>query len=65
MEQLSYNSTATSGLNCNHMLHTMVQSVFVTPFTIWLQQGNHHQRQRSVCYTCLRKENYFQETQLY
>jgi hypothetical protein len=44
MEQLSYNSTATSGLHCNRMLHTMVQSVFVTPFTIWLQQGNHHQR---------------------
>ena len=40
MEQLSYNSTATSGLHCNRMLHTMVQSVFVTPFTIWLQQGN-------------------------
>jgi hypothetical protein len=42
MEQLSYNSTATSGLHCNYMLHTMVQSVFVTltPFTIWLQQGN-------------------------
>jgi hypothetical protein len=58
MEQLSYNSTATSssGLHCNHMLHTMVQSVFVTPFTIVLQQGN-QQRYRSVCYTCLRKEN--------
>jgi hypothetical protein len=40
MEQLSYNSTATSGLHSNRMLHTMVQSVFVTPFTIWLQQGN-------------------------
>jgi hypothetical protein len=39
MEQLSYNSTATSELHCNHMLHTMVLSVFVTPFTIWLQQG--------------------------
>jgi hypothetical protein len=39
--QLSYNSTATSGLHCNRMLHTTVQSVFVTPFTIWLQQGNH------------------------
>jgi hypothetical protein len=60
MEQLSYNSTATSGLHCNHMLHTTVQSVFVTPFTIWLQQDE----QRSVCYTCLRKENYFRETQL-
>jgi hypothetical protein len=24
------------------MLHTMVQSIFVTPFTIWLQQGNQH-----------------------
>ncbi len=47
--ELSYNSTATSGsgLHCNHMLHTMVQSVFVTPFTIWLQQGN-QQRLRSV-----------------
>jgi hypothetical protein len=41
MQQLSYNSTATSGLHCNHMLHTTVQFVFVTPFTIWLQQGNH------------------------
>jgi hypothetical protein len=41
MPQLSYNSTATSGLHCNRMLHTTVQSVFVTPFTIWLQQGNH------------------------
>jgi hypothetical protein len=41
MEQHSNNSTATSGLDCNRMLHTMVQSVFVTPFTIWLQQGNH------------------------
>jgi hypothetical protein len=41
MEQLSYNSTATSGLHCNHIQHTTVQSVFVTPFTIWLQQGNH------------------------
>jgi hypothetical protein len=37
MEQLSYNSTATSGLHSNRMLHTMVQSVFITPFTIWLQ----------------------------
>jgi hypothetical protein len=64
MEQLSYNSTATSGLHCNHIQHTTVQSVFDTPFTIWLQQGNHHQRLRSVCYTCLRKENYFRETQL-
>jgi hypothetical protein len=45
------------------MLHTRVQSVFVTPFTIWLQQGN-QQRWRSVCYTYLRKENYFWETQL-
>jgi hypothetical protein len=44
MEQLSYNSTATSGLHCNRIQHTTVQSVFVTPFTIWLQQGNHHQR---------------------
>ena len=34
-------SAATSGLHCNLMLHTTVQSVFVTPFTIWLQQGNH------------------------
>jgi hypothetical protein len=33
-------STATSGLHCNLMLHTTVQSVFVTPFTIWLQQGD-------------------------
>ncbi|EFX77628.1 hypothetical protein DAPPUDRAFT_321136 [Daphnia pulex] len=41
MEQLSYNSTATSRLRCNHMLHTKAQSVFVTPFTIWLQQDNH------------------------
>jgi hypothetical protein len=40
MEQLSYNSTATSGLHSKRMLNTMVQSVFVTPFTIWLQQGN-------------------------
>jgi hypothetical protein len=42
MEQLSYNRTVTSGsgLHCNRMLHTMVQSVFVTPFTIWLKQGN-------------------------
>jgi hypothetical protein len=24
------------------MLHTMVQSIFVTPSTIWLQQGNQH-----------------------
>ncbi|EFX77688.1 hypothetical protein DAPPUDRAFT_105963 [Daphnia pulex] len=44
MEQLSYNSTATSGLHCNRMLHTMVQSAFVTPFTIWLQQD---ERQRT------------------
>jgi hypothetical protein len=42
MEQLSYNSTATSGLHCNRIQHTTVQSVFVTPFTIWLQQGNQH-----------------------
>jgi hypothetical protein len=41
MEQLSYNSTETSGLHCNCMLHTTVQSGFSTPFTIWLQQGNH------------------------
>jgi hypothetical protein len=41
MPQLSYNSTATPGLHRNCMLHTMVQSVFATPFTIWLQQGNH------------------------
>jgi hypothetical protein len=41
MEQLSYNSTATSGLHCTRMLHTKTHSVFVTPFTIWLQQGNH------------------------
>jgi hypothetical protein len=41
MEQLSYNSTATSGLHCNCIQYTTVQSVFVTPFTIWLQQGNH------------------------
>jgi hypothetical protein len=34
MEQPSYNSTATSGLHCNRMLHTMVQSIFVTPSTI-------------------------------
>jgi hypothetical protein len=44
MEQLSYNSTAISGptfvSHCNLMLYTTVQSVFVTPFTIWLQQGN-------------------------
>jgi hypothetical protein len=40
MERLSYNSTATSGLHCNRMLHTQAQSVFITPFTIWLQQGN-------------------------
>jgi hypothetical protein len=33
-------STATSGLLCNHMLHTMVQSIFITPFTIWLQHGD-------------------------
>jgi hypothetical protein len=37
MEQLSYNSTATSGLHSNCMLHTTVQSGFSTPFTIWLQ----------------------------
>jgi hypothetical protein len=41
-----WNSSATtaqllSGLRCNRMLHTKAQSVFVTPFTIWLQQGNH------------------------
>jgi hypothetical protein len=42
MEQLSYNSSATSGSHCNHILHTMVQeSVFVTPLAIWLQQVNH------------------------
>jgi hypothetical protein len=41
MQQLSYNGTATPGLHCNCMLHTKAQSVFVTPFTIWLQQGNH------------------------
>jgi hypothetical protein len=46
MEQLSYNSTATSGLNYNRMLHTMVQSVFVTPFlhlaATTTTTGNHH-----------------------
>jgi hypothetical protein len=31
MEQLSYNSTATSGLHCNHMLHAIDHSVFATP----------------------------------
>jgi hypothetical protein len=34
MEQLSYNSTATSGLHCNRMLHTMVNlsSSHLSPF---------------------------------
>jgi hypothetical protein len=43
MEQLSYNSTATDldYTAITFSIHTTVQSVFVTPFTIWMQQGNH------------------------
>ncbi|EFX76503.1 hypothetical protein DAPPUDRAFT_107003 [Daphnia pulex] len=59
MERLSYNSTATSGLHCNRMQHTMFQSVFITPFTIWLQQDGMRRapknRQRDTRGTPFRK----------
>jgi hypothetical protein len=59
MEQLSYNSTATSGLHCNHMLHAIDHSVFATPFTIWLQQGNQQCYRSVVVIPIFRRENYF------
>jgi hypothetical protein len=45
-------SAATSGLHCNLMLHTTVQSVFVTPFPIQLQ----HPTALKKCLLCLFKE---------
>jgi hypothetical protein len=62
MEQLSYNSTATSGLHCNHMLHAIDHSVFATPFTIWLQQGN-QQCYRSVVVIPISEEKIIFEKQ--
>jgi hypothetical protein len=35
MKQLSFNSTATSGLHCNHMLHTMVQYMSLSHLSLF------------------------------
>jgi hypothetical protein len=44
------------------MLHTMVHSVFTTPFTIWLQQGN-QQCYRSVVVIPISEEKIIFEKQ--
>jgi hypothetical protein len=65
MEQLSYNITATSGLHCNRMLHTMVQSVFITPFTIWLKQGNQTSLKKCLLYLFKKRKLFSRKTTVY
>jgi hypothetical protein len=62
MEQLSYNSTATSGLHCNCMLLQWFNpsSSHLSPFGC----NKVTTSVEEVCYTCLGKENYCRETQL-